>query len=499
MTKDVKYWQDLSKTVDIPCHAYIAGEFVQSSDGATIANISPIDGQTLGEFPLCTADDVNRAVAHARDTFESGVWSRLSATERKNAIIKFTHILEQHTEQLAVLETMDMGKTITNALGDITGAINHFRWMAESAEKKTGDVIESNAGVHTTCAYEPIGVVAAIVPWNYPFMMAMWKMAPAIATGNSFVIKPAERSSLTMMYMAKLWHESDLPNGVFQVVTGKGSVVGETLARHMDVDVISFTGSSTTARHLLVCAGQSNMKRVYVEAGGKSPAVILKDADLDIVTSTMGVGIFYNQGEVCCATSRAIVHADLHDDFIAKMKDVAKQWMPGNPFCPNSKNGAVVDSAHQQSVQKYIDTAKQQNTMVDTGLNMESAKPFAGGSYVAPTIFADVKPGDSIFDNEIFGPVLAVTKFNTEDEALALANNTIYGLGASVYTQSIKSAHTFSRAIKSGAVWINTYGTGNDATPFGGYKQSGNGRDRSLHALDKYQEIKTTVWKYEHD
>ena len=496
MKKDTKYWEDLAQSVEKPTHAFIDGEMVLASDGGVNKNTSPIDGRELGDLPSCSADDANRAVVAARKSFESGEWSGLSAEQRKHAMLEFADIIEQHKDNLIVLDTLDMGKPIAGATYDIEDSIGHFRWMAEAIDKKNGDVIDTAETSHITSSYEPIGVVAAIVPWNYPFNMAMWKMAPAIAAGNSFILKPAEVSSMSMMYLAKLWKESNMPNGAFQVVPGRGSVVGETLARHEDVDVISFTGSTPTARHLLVCSGESNMKRVYVEAGGKSPAVVLADADLDVAIPEIGGGIFDNQGEVCCATSRAIVHESIYEEFMERMKTEAKAWMPSNPFDPDSANGAVVDNKQYNTINKYIETAKQQNTFVDMGFEaeIEANEEFKKGFYIAPTIFTDVKPGDTIFDEEIFGPVLAVSTFKTEEEALALANDSIYGLLGAVFTTDIKSAHKFARGIKAGTVSVNCYGTGGHAVPFGGYKQSGNGRDRSVRALNKYQEVKTNVW-----
>ena len=497
MSKTTQYWENLADTISIPSHAYIDGQFVGASDGGVNASTSPIDGRSTGDVPMCTAHDTNRAVQVARDAFESGVWSRLSASRRKNKMLDFAHVLEQHIDELALLDTLDMGKPIAYALDDVESSVAHYRWMAEAAEKKTGDVLESNPRYHTTCSYEPVGVVGAVVPWNFPFNMAAWKLAPSLCTGNSVIIKPAEVSSHSLMRMAQLWDESGMPKGVFQVVTGKGSVVGDTLARHHDVDIITFTGSTQVARGLLVASGQSNMKRVYVEAGGKSPAIVLADADLDVTIPNIAGGIFYNQGEVCCATSRAIVHTSLKEEFVTRLKEEAKSWLPSNPFDPDCVMGAVVDSKQLNTINGFIHTGKKQNTYVDMGFedHLKSMPNGDKGCYTVPTIFDNVQSGDEIFDNEIFGPVLAISTFDTEDEALALANNSIYGLGASVYTQNIKSAHTFTRGVKSGTVWVNCYGAGNDATPFGGYKQSGNGRDRSLHALDKYQELKTSVWK----
>ncbi|GAA6131474.1 aldehyde dehydrogenase [Halopseudomonas sabulinigri] len=486
-------WEQRAAALQIQGQAFVAGQYQRAVSGETFDCVSPIDGRVLAQIASCDQADAEQAVANARAVFDSGVWSRSAPAKRKKVMQRFANLLEQHAEELALLETLDMGKPISDSLAvDIPGAANAIRWSAEAIDKVYDEVAPTAHDELGLITREPVGVVAAIVPWNFPLLMASWKLGPALATGNSVVLKPSEKSPLTAIRIAALALEAGLPAGVLNVLPGYGHTVGKALALHMDVDTIVFTGSTRVAKQLMIYAGESNMKRVWLEAGGKSPNVVFADApDLDAAAEAAASAIAFNQGEVCTAGSRLLVEASIKDVFVEKVAAALKaSWAPGHPLDPNTAVGALVDTTQIDTVLRYIEAGREDGARLVLGGNRVMQD--TGGLFVEPTVFADVNNSMRIAREEIFGPVLSVISFNDFDEAMAIANDTIYGLAAAVWTADLSKAHRAARALRAGSVWVNQYDGGDMTAPFGGFKQSGNGRDKSLHAFDKYTELKST-------
>jgi 4-guanidinobutyraldehyde dehydrogenase/NAD-dependent aldehyde dehydrogenase len=400
--------------------------------------------------------------------------------------------MRQNADELALLETLDMGKPIADSTRiDIPAAARCISWFAEAIDKVYDEVAPTGPEALALITREPVGVVGAIVPWNFPLLMACWKLGPALATGNSVVLKPSEKSPLTAIRVAALALEAGLPEGVLNVVPGFGQTAGKALALHRDVDCIAFTGSTATGRLMLQYSGQSNMKRVWLECGGKSPNIIMADcADLDRAARAAAFAIFFNQGEMCSAGSRLIVQESVREQVLEKIAAVGRELAPGDPLDPKTALGAIVDETQLRTVMRYIESGKSEGARV--ALGGRRVREETGGYYVEPTIFADVRPEMTIAREEIFGPVLSAISFRTLDEALEIANNVIYGLAAAIWTRDINTAHRVARALRAGTVYVNCYDADDITVPFGGFKQSGNGRDKSLHALDKYVELKTT-------
>ena len=468
----------------------IDGAWVDGQDGETPV-ISPIDGQTLTTLANAGAADVARATASARAAFEDGRWSRLVPAARKAVLHRLADLIDRHTPELAVLGVRDNGTEISMAIKAEPGsAAGTFRYYAEAIDKVYGEVAPTAANVLALIHREPVGVVAAIVPWNFPLMIGAWKIAPALAMGNSVVLKPAETASLSLLRLAELALEAGVPPGVFNVVTGPGRITGEALALSPDVDVLVFTGSGATGRRLLEYSARSNLKRCYLELGGKSPNIVFADApDLAAAARAAASAIFRNAGQVCVAGSRLLVERPVHDAFVAALAQAAAAMKPGNPLHLSTQVGAIHSETQLAGNLGFVaDAAAEGGQLVLGGAR---ALAETGGFYMDPTIVTQVAPDHRLFRHEVFGPVLAVTPFDTEDQAIALANATDYGLAAGVWTANLSRAHRMVRAIRAGVVHVNTYGGADITVPLGGVRQSGNGHDKSLHALDKVTDLKT--------
>jgi gamma-glutamyl-gamma-aminobutyraldehyde dehydrogenase/4-guanidinobutyraldehyde dehydrogenase/NAD-dependent aldehyde dehydrogenase len=472
--------------------ALINGARVHARDGQTFDCISPVDGRLLTTVARCGQADVDAAVTAARTAFEDRRWCGMAPAARKRVMIKFADQLLAHADELALMETLDMGKPIQYARKvDVNSAANCLRWYGEAVDKIYDEIAPTASTALALIQREPMGVVGVIVPWNYPMIMAAWKISPALAAGNSVVLKPSEKSPLTALRLAELALEAGIPPGVFNVVPGYGVEAGSPLALHMDVDCIAFTGSTRVGKQIHVMAGQSNLKRAWTELGGKSPNIVFADCpDLDQAVEAAVGSIFFNQGESCNAPSRLFVEASVREKFLEKALALVPGYMPANPLAPDTVMGAIVDQTQMNSVLRYIELGKQEGAALLAG--GEQALLDSGGCYVQPTIFAGVTPDMTIAREEIFGPVLSVLSFTDTAEVVRQANQSIYGLQAAVWTRDINKAHGVARALKAGTVHVNQYDEDDITVPFGGFKQSGVGRDKSLHAFDKYTETKTT-------
>jgi gamma-glutamyl-gamma-aminobutyraldehyde dehydrogenase len=468
---------------------FIGGERVVPE--RSMASISPLDGRVLAEIGDATDAEVARACAAARAAFEDGRWSRQPPALRKRVLLRLAELIEREATVLAVLGVRDNGTEIAMALRAEPGsAAQTFRWYAEAIDKLYGEVAPTAESVLALVTREPVGVVGAIVPWNFPLMIGAWKLAPALAAGNSVVLKPAESASLTLLRLAELGAEAGLPAGVLNVVTGRGATAGAALALSADVDALLFTGSGPVGRRLLDCSARSNLKRVWLELGGKSPAVVFADAgDLDRVAAMVANGIFRNAGQVCIACSRLLVEASIHDAFVAKLAAVAARLRVGDPLLLATEVGAVHSAAQLDKNLGYVAGARAAGAEVVTGGTRLHAA--TGGFYMAPTVLAGVDPASPVAREEVFGPVIAVTPFRDEDEAVRLANGTGYGLAAGVFTRDLSRAHRMVRRIRAGVVHVNTWGGADVGVPLGGMRQSGNGADKSLHAFAKVTDLKT--------
>lgn len=485
-------WEHMIPNLKISHQAIIDGRPVDSASGETFDCISPIDGKKLASVARCGAEDVERAVAAARKAFESGVWANMPPVGRKKVLQRFAMIIADHGEELALLETLDMGKPIGDSLAvDVAATVRCFDWNAEAIDKVYGEIAPTGQTELGLITREPLGVIGAIVPWNFPMLMAAWKLAPALATGNSVVLKPSEKSPLTAIRLAELALEAGLPPGVFNVLPGFGKEAGEPIATHMDVDGLVFTGSTPVGKHLLSIAALSNMKRTFVECGGKSPNIVFADApDLETAANAAASAIFFNQGEVCTAASRLLVHKSIKDDFVDEVVKAAGTMQPMHPLEPDAAMGAMVDDIQTERVMGYVKRGTKEGATLRCGGHR--AKVEENGYYIEPTVFDQVTNNMKIAREEIFGPVLSCISFSDEDEAVRIANDTPYGLAAAVWTSDLSRAHRVARKIRAGSVWVNYYDGGDMTAPFGGFKQSGTGRDKSLHALEKYTEMKAT-------
>ncbi|QEM82104.1 aldehyde dehydrogenase [Halomonas binhaiensis] len=485
-------WQTMAESVkaNLETRAFIDDAFVDAVSGDTFETTNPATGEVLAKVASCDAADADKAVAVARRAFNSGEWSRMAPGARKKVLLKLADLMQQHRDELALLDTLDMGKPIGSSLGDMAGAIGTIRHQAESIDKVYGEVAPTGEEALALVLREPLGVVASIVPWNFPLMMTAWKIAPALAAGNSVILKPSEKSPLSALRLAQLAKEAGIPSGVFQVLPGFGHTVGKALALSMDVNCLAFTGSTGVGKQLMQYAGQSNLKRVYLECGGKSPNIVFADCkNLDKVAQHAAEAIFHNQGEVCIAGSRLLVENSVRETFVDKVLAAAENMQPGDPLDPNSFMGAIVDRSQYERILDYIRKGVEEGAQLRTG-----GKSLEGpGLFICPTVFDGVTDKMAIGREEIFGPVLSVFGFDREEEAIALANDSDYGLAAGLWSQDIDRIMRVTRRLESGQVFVNNWAGGDQTVPFGGVKQSGNGRDKSHHSLEEYSELKS-VW-----
>jgi gamma-glutamyl-gamma-aminobutyraldehyde dehydrogenase/4-guanidinobutyraldehyde dehydrogenase/NAD-dependent aldehyde dehydrogenase len=485
-------WHERAAALSVDGRAFIGGQRVWARSEQRFDNFSPIDARLLGQVARCDGQDVDAAVASARAAFEDGRWAAQAPARRKRVLIKFAELVLKYGDELALLETLDMGKPIKYSQSvDVGATANCLRWYGEAIDKIYDEIAPTGRDSLALITREPVGVVAAIVPWNYPLIMAAWKIAPALAAGNSVVLKPSEKSPLSALRLAEIAIEAGVPEGVFNVVPGFGHEAGAALALHMDVDCIGFTGSTRTGKQIVQMAGQSNLKRAWTELGGKSANIVCADCpDLDTAVKAAIGSIYFNQGESCNAPSRLFVEASIKERFLEKALALMPAFQPGDPLDEATVMGAIVDATQMNTVIGFIEQGKAAGAALLSGGTQ--VRMDTGGYYVAPTLFDQVDSSMSIAREEIFGPVLSVLSFTDIDEAVRQANATDYGLQAAVWTANISKAIKTARALRAGTVHVNQYDGDDITVPFGGVKQSGNGRDKSLHAFDKYTDLKTT-------
>lgn len=484
-------WQQRANQLTLLTKALIDGCDCDAQDGQTFDVINPATGKVLAQVARCGIDDVDRAVQAARHAFNDRRWCGLSPSERKQILLRYAKLLEENQQQIALLESLDMGKPIQQALGyDGPATARCIAWNAEAIDKIYDEQAPVGDDALALISHEPLGVVAAIVPWNFPTVMAAWKLGPALATGNSVILKPSEKSPLTAILLGQLARDAGLPDGVLQVLPGFGHEAGQALGVHPDIDCITFTGSTAVGKKLMEMAAQSNLKRTFMECGGKSAHIVFDDGDLDAAVEAAASAIFYNQGEVCTAGSRLLVQRSIHDSFVERLAKQAKNYQPGHPLKMETAMGAIVDKVQWRRVLDYIHVGLEEGASLLCGGH--AVEPVSGGYFIEPTIFTGVTQSMRICREEIFGPVLCVQCFDSEAQAVEMANDTDYGLAAGLWSRDISRAVRVSRQLRAGTVFVNNWDGGDMTMPFGGYKQSGNGRDKSLHALEKYTELKST-------
>jgi gamma-glutamyl-gamma-aminobutyraldehyde dehydrogenase len=485
-------YEAIAQNLKFSQKALIDGKLVDSKSGETFETKNPATGKKITTVVSCGVEDTNAAVAAARKAFDSGIWSRMSPSDRKAILFKFADLIEKNGEELAVMETIDSGKPICDTLeGDIPETVGCFRYAAEAIDKLCDEVTPTADNCINIVRREPIGVCAAILPWNFPILMAAWKLAPILASGNCVVVKPAKLTSLTLLKLAELSLEAGIPAGVLNVVPGSGAVVGDTLANHMDVDLITFTGSTAVGRNLLNCSGNSNIKRVLLEMGGKNPCVVMPDVeDLDWAAQQIVQAGLWNMGENCTQNSRIIVHKKIVDTLIPKILDQVKTWKVGNPLDSENRLGPVIEKAHMDTILGYVEKGKSEGGKLLVG--GQRILEETGGNFISPGVFSGITPSMTIAKEEIFGPVFAILTFSDIDEAIALANDTVYGLQASVWSDNVNDVFKLTRSIHAGVISVNHFSEGDITTPFGGFKQSGfMGRDKSVWANRQYTEMKS--------
>ena len=491
LDKTIKDWSSEAAALEIEGRAFIDGQYRDALSGETRTTMSPANGQDLADVAVCGTEDADRAVAIARNAFESGVWAAMAPADRKTVLVRWAQLIEDHADEIALLECLDAGKPIADTTGgDVPAAARTIRWSGEAIDKVYDQVAPTPANCLALVQRLPLGVVAAIVPWNFPLTTTAWKLAPSLATGNSVILKPASNTPLTALRIAGLASDAGLPDGVLQVLPGPGGSLGRHLALHQDIDGLTFTGSTEVGKQLMQYSGQSNLKRTFLELGGKSPNIVFADANLEKAATFAAIAVFFNGGQTCTAGTRLIVEESIRERFVEMVIAQSAKWMPGDPLDPATTMGPMIDAGQLQTVANYVDVGQAEGASLVAGgkqIMLDS-----GGSYHEPTIFNDVDNGMRIAREEIFGPVMSVIGFKDAEEAVSIANDSMYGLAGAVWSNNINTAHKVAAAVRVGTMGINNYFGGDMTVPFGGFKQSGNGRDKSIHAFDDYTQLKTT-------
>jgi acyl-CoA reductase-like NAD-dependent aldehyde dehydrogenase len=491
LDKTIKDWRALAAGLSIEGRAFINGRYEDALSGQTRATVSPANGERLADVANCGVEDADRAVAIARAAFESGVWSKMAPADRKMVLVRWAELIEANADEIALLECLDVGKPISDTTGvDVPSAARTIRWSGEAIDKVYDQISPAPADCLALVQRLPLGVVAAIVPWNFPLSTTAWKLAPSLATGNSVILKPASNTPLSALRIAALASEAGLPDGVLQVLPGPGGSLGKHLALHNDIDGLTFTGSTEIGKQLMQYSGQSNLKRTFLELGGKSPNIVFADANLDKAALFAAIAVFYNGGQTCTAGTRLIVENSIREKFVEMVVEHSKAWMPGDPLDPATTMGPMIDAGQLKTVADYVDIGRGEGAALVFGGKQVMAD--SGGCYHEPTIFDGVNNSMRVGREEIFGPVMSVMGFDDAEEAVAIANDSIYGLAGAVWSNNINTAHKVAAAVRVGTMGINNYFGGDITVPFGGFKQSGNGRDKSMHAFDDYTELKTT-------
>ncbi len=491
LDKTKQDWKSQAADLEIEGRAFINGRYQEALAGETRATMAPADGQKLADVANCGIEDADRAVAVARATFESGVWSAMAPAERKMVLVRWAELIEDHGDEIALLECLDVGKPISDTTGvDVPAAVRTIRWSGEAIDKIYDQISPAPADCLALVQRLPLGVVAAIVPWNFPLSTTAWKLAPSLATGNSVILKPASNTPLSALRIAGLATEAGLPDGALQVLPGPGGSLGRHLALHEDIDGLTFTGSTEVGKQLMVYSGESNLKRTFLELGGKSPNIVFADSNLEKAATFAAIAVFYNGGQTCTAGTRLIVEDSIKEKFVEMVVAKSQDWMPGDPLDPATAMGPMIDAAQLKTVSDYVDIGREEGASLMFGGNQVLAD--SGGCYYEPTIFAGVNNEMSVAREEIFGPVMSVIGFKDAADAVAIANDSIYGLAGAVWSNNINTAHRVAAAVRVGTMGINNYFGGDVTVRFGGFKQSGNGRDKSMHAFDDYTELKTT-------
>ena len=491
LDKTKQDWGNAAANIEIEARAFIDGQYQDAMSGATRATMNPATGQRIADVANCGVEDADRAVEVARAAFESGVWASMAPADRKMVLVRWAALIEDHADEIALLECLDVGKPISDTTGvDVPAAVRTIRWSGEAIDKIYDQISPAPADCLALVQRLPLGVVAAIVPWNFPLSTTAWKLAPSLATGNSVILKPASNTPLSALRIAGLASEAGLPDGVLQVLPGPGGSLGKHLALHNDIDGLTFTGSTEVGKQLMQYSGQSNLKRTFLELGGKSPNIVFADANLDKAAAFAATAVFYNGGQTCTAGTRLIVEESVRERFVEMVVAQSKKWMPGDPLDPATSMGPMIDAGQLQTVADYVEIGVGEGASLMAG--GKQVMTDSGGCYHEPTIFDGVNNSMRVAQEEIFGPVMSVIGFQDAEQAIAIANDSIYGLAGAVWSNNINTAHKVAAAVRVGTMGINNYFGGDITVPFGGFKQSGNGRDKSMHAFDDYTELKTT-------